>query len=234
MNTYKIKKYLKLPYDAIKSSIICIRFPFLYPRNVWTDKHYNNWKLWNYHKDNWDKAYEWNTFKINKDNSNIPGCWEVKNKWLAFKIKCADFLNDFLGIFHFIPTYTLYEDIPSGWRKCFGKQMCKEIKKALLKDGGRKKLRKYRIQQIKEKFGALQWYDMGGNETVDKITNKYEYISYRTCIICGEPADYITHGWICPYCKNHIGDRKADEFFYDMDFYGWKKYKPEKKEKTEE
>ena len=65
----KIKRTILSPYYAVKSSILCLRFPFLYPRNRWTDKHYNNWKLYDYHKDNWDDAYEWNKFGINKKRS---------------------------------------------------------------------------------------------------------------------------------------------------------------------
>ena len=149
----KIKRTILSPYYAVKSSILCLRFPFLYPRNRWTDKHYNNWKLYDYHKDNWDDAYEWNKFGINKKCPKINGRWEVKNKWMAFKIKCADLLNDFLGIFHCIPLYTELDAMPHGWRKCFGIQMCKEVKKALLEDG-RKTLKRYRITQIKEKFGC--------------------------------------------------------------------------------
>ena len=36
-----VKKFLHI----IKSCYLCIRFPFLYPRNRFTDKHYNNQKL---------------------------------------------------------------------------------------------------------------------------------------------------------------------------------------------
>mgnify|MGYP003310314085 CR=1 FL=1 len=32
-------------WKALKSTILCLRFPFLYPRNRFTDKHYNNWVL---------------------------------------------------------------------------------------------------------------------------------------------------------------------------------------------
>lgn len=234
----KIKRKLLSPYYAVKSSILCLRFPFLYPRNRWTNKHYNNWKLYNYHKDNWTEAYEWNKFGINKEYPEINGKWEVKNKWLAFKIKCADLLNDFIGIFHCIPLYTELDAMPRGWRKCFGIQMCKEVKKALLEDG-RKTLKRYRIDQIKEKFGGLRWYDTGGNRQVQKVIAKYEYISYRTCIECGRPAEYVTNGWIEPYCERCIPENKKDnasKYESDMDFYGWtnSEYYEKHKNKKEE
>ena len=50
----------------------------------------------------------------------------------------------------------------------------------------------------------LCWYDAGGTEETNKIIAKYEYISWHTCIECGRTADYITRGWIEPYCKKHL------------------------------
>ena len=62
--------------------------------------------------------------------------------------------------------------------------------------------------QIKEKFGGLRWYDAGSPEKVWKeIIPKYENISYKTCIDCGKPAEYIQCGWISPYCANCRDDR---------------------------
>ena len=39
---------LKIVYNTIQSSILCIRFPFLYPRNRFTGLHYNNWRIKKY------------------------------------------------------------------------------------------------------------------------------------------------------------------------------------------
>ena len=36
---YKIKRIVKIPYNIY----LCLRFPFLYPRNRFTGRHYNNW-----------------------------------------------------------------------------------------------------------------------------------------------------------------------------------------------
>ena len=98
----------------------------------------------------------------------------------------------------FTPTYTELNSMPIGWRKAFGIQMCKEIKQALKKHNY---LYNYRIMQIKEKYGSLRWYDAGAPEEIQTIINKYEDISYHTCISCGKPAKYLSTGWICPYCE---------------------------------
>jgi hypothetical protein len=153
----------------IPATILCIRFPFLYPRNRFTGK---------------------------------PT--------------------------HLIPYYTELDALDKGWRKAFGIYICKDLKRALLEDGGRKKLRGYRIEQIKEKFGELCWYDHGGNEETNRIIYKYTYISLHTCIVCGKSADYVTRGWIEPYCKEHLPDHidpndpeQVHEYFTeDFKFYG--------------
>ena len=168
----KIKRFFTLPYRACKSTILCLRFPFLYPRNRWTDKHYNNWKINDFHQKNWTKAYK---YEEDKSSSDSMGKWKVIDKKLALKIKILDSIEQFLSIFHCLPSYTELDAMPKGWRKCFGIQMCKEIKKALLEDGGRKKLYNYRISQIKEKFGC---YDFETEVLTKEGWKHFEDITY--------------------------------------------------------
>lgn len=115
--------------------------------------------------------------------------------------------SEILDRIMFIPTYTELDAMDEGWRMAFGIQMCEEIKTQLKKE---KYLYKYRITQIKEKFGRLEWYDEGHSREVGRIIEKYGELSYNTCIVCGEPATKITGGWICPYCDEHFPkDRKV-------------------------
>lgn len=97
--------------------------------------------------------------------------------------------------------------LPKGWRLSFGSELCKEIKKALLESDC---LSNYTILQVKEKYGALRWYDAGSPVEVSKIVEKYTRISEQTCIHCGKLATRITTGWISPFCddclpKGHDG-----------------------------
>lgn len=97
--------------------------------------------------------------------------------------------------------------MPRGWRLSFGSELCKEIRKALDESDC---LSDYTILQVKEKYGALRWYDAGGPAEVSKIVEKYARISEQTCIRCGKLATRITTGWICPFCddclpKGHDG-----------------------------
>ena len=264
----------------IKSTILCIRFPFLYPRTRFTDLHYNNWKIVEFHRKWWrhtedsfiiritddknkslisygdfnghlytlrikndyleicDEHYRsWISIPISKygkgkiiktgwENKKIPYLvvedWEdnpdadhfikiVHAKWLQRYIKFLDWINAYpLQLLHCIPSYTELDAMESGWRKAFGIQMCKEIRAALLRQGW-KSLFKYRIMQIKEKFGELRWYDEFSTSDIQDIISKYEDISRHTCIVCGKPATKISTGWICPYCDEHIGNRNYTE-----------------------
>ena len=120
-----------------------------------------------------------------------------------------------------------YGNIPKGWRKAFGIQLCKELKDALKRCNY---LKKYRIIDVKEKYGALNIYDCGAPiRDVHDIVNKYEYISARTCIECGRPARYFTTGWFSPYCEDCIDEYRkisAREYYYDIPWYGWTKVAP--------
>lgn len=107
-------------------------------------------------------------------------------------------------------SYTELDCMPPGWRKAFGEQMCEEIREALIEANY---LYKYRIVQIKEKYGGLRWYDNGAPKKVQDIIDKYWEISERTCINCGKPATKISTGWICPYC-----DKCADKISYRIQF----------------
>ena len=108
--------------------------------------------------------------------------------------------------------FTYLDDMPDGWRKAFGTEMCEEIRQVLIKANY---LNKYRVVQIKEKYGSLRWYDEGAPDSIyrelQNIINKYEEISERTCIWCGRPATKISLGWISPWCDN-CADRMGGKF----------------------
>ena len=278
-------KLFKKIKDVISASILCLRFPFLYPRNRWDDEHHTNlllnlsYKLrkkaqqeiqivvkldktgeryydkvdfFDY-KVRLDKANEkltiknkldsleidlpgiiWksNTFEIlgvkldfawvsgnpvviiyvtpmdpeDKTNYGFGGRYKslVISKWYNFWYKVVNWIDEkVLDKIFFLPSYTELDAMDAGWRKAFGIQMCKEIKKELKKH---KFLYKYRIVQIKEKWGYLHWYDRGipKDSKIYDIIRKYEQISAKTCVVCGKPATKMSTGWISPYCDDCI------------------------------
>ena len=95
-------------------------------------------------------------------------------------------------------SYTLLDEMPSGWKKSFGLKMCNELKKVLIETNC---LDTFRIHQIKEKYGTLRIYSNFTNDKLEKVISKYEDLSASTCLYCGQPAEYVTLGWISYLCE---------------------------------
>ena len=154
--------------------------------------------------------------KINPEDTTKYGFKQynlkfIKSRWYNFWYKTITWFDTkVLDKILFLPSYTELDAMEPGWRKVFGVQMCKEIKQELKKH---KFLYKYRIFQIKEKWGYLHWYDSGHpkDSKIYDIVHKYEQISAKTCGVCGKPATKISKGWIYPYCDDCIGDRNFTE-----------------------
>lgn len=109
-----------------------------------------------------------------------------------------------IQFFHCLTSYTELDSLEVGWRKAFGEDLCRDLRKALWKEGGLKAILRFRITQIKEKWGYLHLYYTGGGEEVDKVISRYEKISPKTCVVCGKPATWVTTSWICPYCDDCV------------------------------
>jgi hypothetical protein len=214
---YKPRKWCRIPY----CTYMCLKYPFLYPRNRFTNLHYNNWKIIefkdklykNYHKckfqnslnpaqfekykrDVFDKTDKW--YIYNGENTRLIEWWT--NWWsmpLYYIVKF--FHNYILQIFHCLPTYTEWDAVEKGWNKAFGKQYLNDLKKQLKKD---KMLYSWRIMDIKEKFGCLNLYYNYGSEELYSLISVYENLSWNTCINCGKPATHNSKGWIRPYCAD--------------------------------
>lgn len=117
-------------------------------------------------------------------------------------------------------SFTELDALPHGWSIAFGMRMLEELRTILEKADY---VEKYRITQIKEKYGFLHWYDCGVPRSIgdeyNQWQNKYVKLSKETCIRCGEKAEYVSLGWISPYCctckkelENKICFVTLDEF----------------------
>lgn len=100
--------------------------------------------------------------------------------------------------------YSVYDELPNGWAKAFGMEMIDELGQAIDKKPGLRDT--YFTEQIKEKFGALRWYDNGTTKEMQDIIGKYEHLSQNICISCGRPDVGTTRGWITPQCEKCYGD----------------------------
>lgn len=90
--------------------------------------------------------------------------------------------------------------IPEGWYKAFGKQLVKELTNELIKENY---LDDFEIGQIKEKYGGLRIYIGPAPESIHKIINKYEDMSFNYCQVCGKPGRVYDNGWIMTLCPVH-------------------------------
>lgn len=208
----KLKRFLKRTKGTLNACVLCLRFPFLYPRNRFNDLHYTNWKIKRYLETLQKEAFYYTYENKSTDNPLGTRTVHVTNRWKKYWYHIVRFYhNVILQIVFCIPTYTELDDMPDGWRKAFGIQMCKEISRELIYAYGIRGLFRYRIMQIKEKFGTLRWYDGNSADGVFRVIDKYEDKSYHTCISCGKPAVWLSTGWISPYCNECIGntDRKT-------------------------
>jgi len=103
--------------------------------------------------------------------------------------------------------FSEYSYIASGWRKAFGKQFKKDLRKALIKDGI---LKTFEFTEIKEKYGTLRLYNNGEGPETAKVINRYELLSMGYCFICGKPARYETKGWIEYMCEKCFDKVEGD------------------------
>lgn len=205
-----MKKFI----NVIDSIILCARFPFLYPRNRFTNLHYNNrWMLNRISELSRKYHYfiktEESDESIKKYFTKTTGrfCEYWTSVWAYLAHNTLNWIHgNIIQLFHCIPSYTELDNMPQGWRKAFGLEMCKDVRRTLLKKGGLKLLYRYRIIDIKEKYGELRWYDNWSFNELEDVITKYARKSLTTCISCGEKAIWKTdyRDWASPYCDKCI------------------------------
>ena len=93
------------------------------------------------------KGWEEDLNKIKEFNKNLV----EKYPWLILRNRWTDEVIEGYR-------YTELDSLPYGWRLAFGDQICEEIDQELRRFDYQDK---YRIVQIKEKYGSLRWYDNG-------------------------------------------------------------------------
>ena len=121
-------------------------------------------------------AYPYYTDYISEKMIKSWDNWWAKPLW-----KLILFFHDYiLQIIHCLPTYTEWDAVEPGWKKAFGKQYLKDLKKQLKKDNC---LYSWRITDIKEKFGTFRLYCNWGSKELYELIDKYEDLSWNTCTL---------------------------------------------------
>lgn len=129
----------------------------------------------------------------------LPSC--IKNFFFFMKYPFWQPRNAWSGKKYW--SFTEYEQISPGWRKAFGKQLSKDLRKVLKKS---KQLRSFYFLQIKQKWGYLCLYPCSTTSEVFDLLHYYENLSVGYCEKCGRPARYYKDfGWcqyLCSECIN--------------------------------
>lgn len=163
-------KLTELTVEQNKALIEC--FPFLKPRNLWTDE--------------------------------VPEDWSY------------DYLRG---------TY----EMPQGWHRLF-LLYCKHIGRVLARADY---LDRFRLCEIKEKYGTLEVYNSGYPKSIEKemeeLESSYRRISKYICQVCGKVAKYQTIGWVASFCEecllNKSFNNETDlELDIELDTFKVKRY----------
>lgn len=109
-----------------------------------------------------------------------------------------------------IVEHNYLSEVPNGWLNIFIDFLPK-LKKCLIKNNF---LEQYRIIQIKEKYGMLRLYDNADIKELNDLVSELQQLSEKTCIICGDKAEWRSFGWISPYCnecKEHLEKKMQND-----------------------
>lgn len=151
--------------------------------------------------ENDNTKYGFSYYRVKLTTNKRKYRWFKIIKWIDEKVLDRIFI---------LPWCTEWDAVEPGWNKAFGKQCLEDLKKQLKKD---KMLYKWRITQIKEKYGKFILYCNYGSPELYNILNKYESLSWDTCIKCGKPATHTNKGWIAPYCTDCVNNSKDPSSF---------------------
>jgi hypothetical protein len=58
-----------------------------------------------------------------------------------------------------------------------------------------------RLTQVKEKWGSLRVYIIGGNQAAELAIDRAENLSRKICEQCGDPGEIIGQGWLKARCQ---------------------------------
>ena len=139
--------------------------------------------------------------------------------WIALVDWHGNKVNDY--------SYTMYDDVPIGWKRAFGKIMLEEYREVLIRNHY---LKEFQWVQVKEKYGTLRLYSNAAPMEVLDLESKYDYISGFFCISCGRMnAPLLNDGWYEPLCEDCYNKRIVKQRkYYEKNCKGTFTYTPYK------
>jgi hypothetical protein len=93
-----------------------------------------------------------------------------------------------------------------GWEPLIRK-LSQEVE-AIIVAMPEKERKKFRVKQVKEKFGTLRFYMGVAHDAIRAAIDRAEQESAQTCEDCGKPGKVRSGGWISVLCDEHEAERK--------------------------
>lgn len=168
----------------IHNSILCIKYPWLYPC-CYNGLHY-------YDATVLDKIQ-----RYKKHSNSSFDLFNIRAKLLTF------YHNYILALFHCVTRYTILDFIPKGWKNRFANEIIDKVSMLLKKSNSN-----LSIIDIKEKYGRLRVSIICEDKNIQDYFETLEERSSFVCINCGKDAKYVTTGWVLPYCEKCLPSNK--------------------------
>lgn len=166
---------------------------------------YMTWLLMSYenrnHYEGWELMWKEVPTDLKKDDDVLRELNKKMIEAYPFLLPRSRWTDGVLEDYNY--DYNEWEAIPFGWQVAFGWELLNKLSDLVNKWNNPAN---FRIEQIKEKFGELRIYT-NGDEDIWDLIDEYSDKSRTICIECGQPAKYISKGWICPYCEDHIPNK---------------------------
>lgn len=93
-----------------------------------------------------------------------------------------------------------------GWEPLIRK-LSQEVE-AIIVAMPEKERKKFRVKQVKEKFGTLRFYMGVAHDAIHAAIDRAEQESAVTCEACGAPGKSRNNGWISVLCDEHQAERQ--------------------------
>jgi len=93
-----------------------------------------------------------------------------------------------------------------GWEPLIRK-LSEEVE-AIIVTMPEKERKKFRVKQVKEKFGTLRFYMGIAHDGIRAAIDRAEQESAVTCETCGKPGKIRSGGWISVLCDEHEAERR--------------------------
>jgi len=84
--------------------------------------------------------------------------------------------------------------------------LCEDLEKLMTPEESEK----YRVHQVKEKFGSLRWYDNSDYGAINERVNQACDETEVTCEVCGKEGTIGGRNWIKTLCKEHKRSEDVD------------------------